>query len=264
MDFSPWYHPIRRSIMDNQEEGFLRPQDIAPRQGVFPETMLVCFSNRMITLLGKRYPVKAIGSHFAGVPLPIYSFSFKQQEMGIYLTCPGAPASAVFLEETISRGAKRFLFFGSCGSLDGKATEGKLIIPEKAFRDEGTSAHYGAQGDWVTVRSAGTLASLFKQMEVPFISCPVWTTDAPYRETPSKIARLRALGCLAVEMECAGIMAVSDFRNVDAYQFLYTSDRLDGPQWEKGETKEAQVLSVALEAAAMLNSCATECNKRVF
>lgn len=35
-----------------------------------------------------------------------------------------------------------------------------------------------------------------------------------------------------VEMECASIMAVSEKRNLEAYQFLYTEDTLYGGKWD--------------------------------
>ena len=41
-----------------------------------------------------------------------------------------------------------------------------------------------------------------------------WTTDAFYRETPGKVRKYRAEGCLAVEMEAAAFMAVARFRGV--------------------------------------------------
>jgi purine-nucleoside phosphorylase len=41
-----------------------------------------------------------------------------------------------------------------------------------------------------------------------------WTTDAFYRETPDKVARRRAEGCLTVEMETSAFFALAQFRQV--------------------------------------------------
>jgi uridine phosphorylase len=58
-----------------------------------------------------------------------------------------------------------------------------------------------------------------------------WTTDAPYRETPNKIARRKEEDCLTVEMESAGMMAVAQFRDVIFGQVLYGGDDLSGSEW---------------------------------
>ena len=44
---------------------------------------------------------------------------------------------------------------------------------------------------------------------------------APYRETANKIAKRKAEGCLSVEMESAGLMAVAQFRKVILGQIFY-------------------------------------------
>lgn len=41
-------------------------------------------------------------------------------------------------------------------------------------------------------------------------------------------------GCIAVEMECAGVQAVCDFRGLELYNFLFSGDLLDAPEWEGG------------------------------
>jgi len=59
-----------------------------------------------------------------------------------------------------------------------------------------------------------------------------WTTDAIYRETPDRVARRRAEGCLTVEMEMAAFCAVAQFRGVLFGQILYGGDDLSGENWD--------------------------------
>lgn len=216
------------------EEGILKPEFIAPRQEGFPETVIVCFHPRFVEALGKKVKLTEIGHIFAGCSFTIYGFDWEGRKLGIYVTCQGSPASAVFLEEVISRGARRFIFFGTCGSLDSKLTHAKVIVPTRAFRDEGVSAHYGATEPWQPIPSADRLIQALSTLGVPFVSGPIWTTDAPYRETPSKIKSLKEQGAIAVEMECASLMAVAAFRHIELYQFIFPADKLDGPEWDKG------------------------------
>jgi purine-nucleoside phosphorylase len=62
-----------------------------------------------------------------------------------------------------------------------------------------------------------------------------WTTDAIYRETPTKIAQRRAEGCITVEMEAAAFFAVAQFRGVRFGQLLYGGDDVSGAAWDNRE-----------------------------
>ena len=68
----------------------------------------------------------------------------------------------------------------------------------------------------------------------------------------------REAGCGVVEMECASVMAVGQFRGVEVYQFLYAADCLDGEAWDRrilGNMPQGlrdRILLVALEAASRL------------
>lgn len=47
------------------------------------------------------------------------------------------------------------------------------------------------------------------------VMAKVWTTDAIYRETTAKLEARKKEGCVAVEMELAGVQAVCDFYEWD-------------------------------------------------
>lgn len=48
------------------------------------------------------------------------------------------------------------------------------------------------------------------------------TTDAIYRETKAKFEARKSEGCIAVEMELAGVQAVCDYYGWNLYDFLVT------------------------------------------
>ena len=48
------------------------------------------------------------------------------------------------------------------------------------------------------------------------------TTDAIYRETKAKLEARKSEGCIAVEMELAGVHAVCDYYGWNLYDFLVT------------------------------------------
>ena len=68
---------------------------------------------------------------------------------------------------------------------------------------------------------------IFDELKLPSIQGRVWTTDALYRETKAKLKARKAEGCIAVEMELAGVESVCDFYGWNVYDFLVTGDVLD-------------------------------------
>ena len=140
------------------------------------------------------------------------------------------------MEELSAIGARNFVFLGSAGNLidDNDA----LIVPEKALRDEGTSYHYiESLDDFIKVETADFTASFLEEAKIPFRKGNTWTTDCFYRETKSAIGLVKEKGCICVEMECASIMAVAKSKNLNAYQLLFTADKLSSEDWDIGRLK---------------------------
>lgn len=66
----------------------------------------------------------------------------------------------------------------------------------------------------------------------PYVEGTTWTKDAPYRETRQKVNRRKEQDALCVEMECAGMQALCDFRGTEFFQFFYAGDNLDHSDWQ--------------------------------
>lgn len=118
------------------------------------------------------------------------------------------------MEELIASGAHRFLFAGVAGSLQPALPIGALALATSAIREDGTSYHY-LPPDRVP-RSSGVLTQRLRDAAgaagargQALAEGPVWTTDAVYRETSTKVARYAAQGAVAVEMEAAALFAVA-------------------------------------------------------
>ncbi len=115
-----------------------------------------------------------------------------------------------------------------------------------------------AQSVWDVLRQSKlpTSASLFREVlkehNCHFVEGLTWTTDALYRETPERVARRRAQGAITVEMECAGMQALCDFRKTGFFQFLYAGDNLGGESWDPrslgGSVRLDDKLKIALLA----------------
>lgn len=236
----------------------IEPNETKTPLAGMPETIITPVSWEYTAILNERYGLKRFAVLVCGDKVPVFTFEYRGRTFGFYRSMLGGPAAALLLEEMIALGAKRFIFFGSCGSLDHSLTAGNLIVPTAALRDEGTSYHYAPADDFIRVPTADRMAAILTELNVPFRLAKTWTTDAFYRETRANAEDRKARGCSVVEMECASVMAVGAFRGVDVYQFLYATDSLAGDAWDSGilsRTPEAlreKVLDVALETAYRL------------
>jgi uridine phosphorylase len=108
-------------------------------------------------------------------------------------------------------------------------------VPIAAIRDEGTSYHYLPPDREVhpSPEAVQAIVKVLSDHEIPYRLGKTWTTDAPYRETPRKVLRRRAEGCLTVEMEAAAFFAVAQFRDVTIGQILYGGDDVSGEaEWD--------------------------------
>ncbi len=144
--------------------------------------------------------------------------------------------------------------FGSAGSLDEEKTEGKFVIPTEAYRDEGMSYHFAPPADYITIKNHSKIAEIFRELNVPHVEGRVWTTDAFSRETVGQIRKRRAEGCIAVEMEVAGVQSVCDFYGFELYNFLQTGDVLSTDSYRVHKLSDANhsfdKFYIALEIAA--------------
>lgn len=246
------------NTFDNDSDEIICPQDAITVIDGFPEVIISVFSHKFNDLLLTTFKVNQIDEMTGGRKIPIYKFIYGGKEIGFYHTLLGGSASGALLEEVIAKGGKKILFFGSCGSLDKEMTAGHLIIPVEAYRDEGTSYHYAPASDYIKICSAEKLIEIFDSLKVPYTKTKTWTTDSFYRETQKNVEARKNDGCKVVEMECASIMAVGQFRGVDVYQFLYAADCLDESVWDKRilgnmpDTLRERLLKIALETAIRL------------
>ena len=245
---------------DPDSGAILNPWDAVEPVEDLPETIIGIFNPKFYAILENIAALEECAVLKGnGCRRPVYRFEYKGQTLGIFHTMLGGSASAAMLEELIAMDAKRVLYFGSSGALDRNLVEGHLVVPTAAYRDEGVSYHYMPASDYIEIKTADALCSILDSLNVPYVKARTWTTDAVYRETRANMAARKAEGCAVVEMECASVMAVGQFRKVPVYQFLYAADCLDAAQWDKRflgnmpEDMRERILTVALNVAAKLN-----------
>ncbi len=219
---------------------------------------LIIFSKDIHTHLLNTYECEEIGVLTAcNGNTSIYKMNYKGTDIAFYLTGIGsAVASTMCYEASWQTGATKFIMFGSCGSLNREKTEGKFIVPTESYRGEGCSYYYAEPADYIEIKNSNKLSAIFKKLGVPHVLGKVWTTDSMLRETAGLVAQRKAEGCIAVEMELAGVQAVCDFYNLELYNFLEAGDVLESSGYEVEGLYNANhnlgKLYIALETALCL------------
>jgi len=220
---------------DFNKEAIIDPDMVHTPIENFPETVISIFShhlfNRIVDLLGG---VQIAQTKDVDGIWPVYEVTYRGKRFAMYKARLGAPACVGSFEDIIPMGAKRLILLGNCGVLDKSIAECGIIIPTKAIRDEGTSYHYAPASDYIDVNTKhiDLFTSILREYGYPYVMGTTWTTDAFYRETRDKVARRKEMGAICVEMECAAMQAMCNFRGVEYFQFLYAADNLDNTKWD--------------------------------
>jgi uridine phosphorylase len=217
---------------DPSPEAIIEPGRVLKRLDI-SEYCVLCFFQDVITAACEQ----AVCVHHLGSEIgknPVYDLVLDGKRITVIHPGVGAPLAAGFLEEAIALGCRKFIACGGAGVLDREIAVGHVVVPTSAVRDEGTSYHYLPPSREVTASAPAVTAieTVLKRHQVPYLTGKTWTTDALYRETPAKIARRKAEGCLTVEMEASAFFAVAQFRNVTFGQILYGGDDISGDVWD--------------------------------
>lgn len=147
----------------------------------------------------------------------------------------GAPMAVLSLEKLIVLGAKRLLVYGWCGSLSNEVTVGDVLLPTWAISEEGTSRHYPVKGRPESSTSIRKfLLDSLQKAGKKVVEAPMWTTDAPYRETREKVDKYALQGVMGVDMEFAALCTVAAFRKVEMAAVMLVSDELTHTDWKSG------------------------------
>lgn len=211
---------------DNKTEPMITMEAFGPRQEKVVDKCIIIFSHIIYDYMLEKFKCEQI-AHIGGCDggMPIYKFNNDGEDIAFYKSMIGsAGAAQLTIEANWLTGAEKFIMFGSCGNLNKELTEGKFIIPTEAYRDEGMSYHYAPPADYIKVKNADKMAEIFEELNIPYVKGKTWTTDAMLRETKGNAMKRRDEGCIAVEMEVAGVQAVCDYYGHELYDFLAAGD----------------------------------------
>lgn len=220
---------------DNKTSPIISLKDFYGKQKHIVDVCMIVFSKVIFDCVLAIYPCEEIAVMEAcNGESPIYKFNQAGKDIAIYLSALGSTSAAQqCIECNWLTGATKFVMFGSAGSLNSKMTTGRFVVPTEAYRDEGLSYHYAPPTDYIAIRNHSRTAEFLGELGIPYVEGRIWTTDAMLRETTGQVKARQEEGCLAVEMEVAGVQSVCDFYGFELFVFLVTGDVLSLTDYNK-------------------------------
>lgn len=215
---------------DDAKTAKLNPSNFADQTFETDKLIITFFPEALEKLIaeGNIVPERTIGGEN-----PILIYRFLTEPVLITLGYVGCPACAGNLDLFHAMGIEKVMFCGGGGVLDKSIEVGQILVVDGAIRDEGFSYHYIAPSRIIYTEPETTekITWYLDQNSVSYLRGLVWTTDAIFRETPEKIEKRKSEGAKIVEMEQAGCIAVSRFRNFRYGALIYGGDDLSGEEW---------------------------------
>lgn len=168
----------------------------------------------------------------------------------------GAPMAVDTIETLNALGVENVISVGMIGGFAEDIQVGNVVIPDRAYVEEGTSLHYFERLDYSQPNP-----ELFKKLanDVPgHRIAPIISTDAPYRQTFRKEQLWRDRDCVGVDMETSALFSVGKYLGLNVAAVLVVSDKHpmnpDGEKWQWKITKELRkkVIYQAMDFALSL------------
>ncbi|MFO7891642.1 MAG: nucleoside phosphorylase [bacterium] len=212
----------------------------------FSKYVILGFSPFLYSYIKKEF--SGVSTGYVNKLFPYYTFKFDSQLITFQFPGLGAPLTGALLEESIALGGEIFIFFGSTGILKEDIVQDNLIIPSGALRDEGTSFHYIQSGrySYPDKHLMSLINKTFKKSGYVTHKGRVWTTDGVYRETPSKIQKVKREGCIAVDMEASALFTIAKFHKKRIAGFFVPSDLVSLKGWKQYKSGNDKIKPVKL------------------
>ena len=249
-------------IVFSNDEGVIQSKGIKfyeKEKITLPSIGVGVFSKELYNDVIQKFNCKKVGyMSTANLDRDVYILNYKGADITFFMAGVTAPVIAGDIEELSVSGVKKYIIFGNCGVLDSTIEDCSIIIPNRAYREEGTSYHYVPASETIELnpKYKEEFKEVLKEYDFDYREGPTWTTDAIYRETKEKVEYFKNKGVLTVEMEGSTIAAVCQRLNLDYFTFYYAGDNLDSVEWEERSLngmvnldKKKEVMNLSLSLA---------------
>ena len=168
----------------------------------------------------------------------LYNFDSNGYTLGILPYAVGSSYSVLVAEQLFVSGCKVLISVTSAGVINNQSHQ-KFALIKSSIRDEGTSYHYlpPDKEAGINEQLLSLLGKNAQALDCPFSIGNSWTTDAPYRETPSAIDAMKKENVTCVEMEASALYALSAVKNYNIICFAHLTNSMAqvAGDFEKGE-----------------------------
>ncbi len=207
-----------------------------------------------IVILGEGIGGIVTANHLA----KLYNFKIKNIELGIIGYAVGGSFAVLLAEQLFVSGCKLIISVTSAGVIYSPPNGTNYILIKNALQDEGTSYHYLPPElvSKINPKILKELLPLLKKKNIHLKIGDSWTTDAPYRETPSAIMQAKKKKINAVEMEAASLYAFAKAKDKSVVCFAHLTNTMAQYEgdFEKGpENGSLDWLYVIYNTAKTLN-----------
>jgi uridine phosphorylase len=230
----------------------------------FPKNCMMTFFNEVLEKYLEKTNAEKIGEYRSEMRnFPVWKVKYNDLEICLIQAVVASGSIAMMTDFLIGGGVKNLIVCGVCGVLS-EIPSGDVILPISALRDEGASYHYLPPKREILLNEIPVKAikTTLEKNNVNYYECKTWTTDGFFRETIDMVNYRKEEGCSVVEMECATIAAVSEFRKILFGQLLYSGDIIIGNKeydernWWNNLTAREKLFHLSLESLYELNKTA--------
>lgn len=215
-----------------------------------PTTALLLYM-RGLESIKEKYKLELISEEFPRFlnSCPIYKAP--ENEICLLDGGRGAPMAVDTIEVLKAYGVETIISIGLMGSIAEEIDVGDIVIPSKAYVEEGTSLHYYKRIEYSTPDLE--LLNIISEKSSNSIIRPIITTDSIYRQTYYKEKLWRDKGCVGIDMETSALMSVGKYLNMNVCSALMVSDKhpIDKFQkswgWKLTESKRQEFLENMLD-----------------
>ena len=168
------------------------------------------------------------------------------------------------VELTSAEGVRRlpireyYISAGMCGAFAEGVNVGDVIVPNRAYVEEGTSLHYYESIDYAEP-DAELLEIMLKLPDTKML--PIVSTDGVYRQTYKKEQLWRWKGAAGVDMETSAMLSVGKYIGVRTAALLTASDKHPmnpgDPKWKWSMTQDLRIKTAELALAAAIEAAET-------
>ncbi len=191
----------------------------------------------------------------------MYGFTgdYKGKKISVQGTGMGIPSISIYTNELIqSYGVKNLIRVGTCGSYQEHIKVRDLVIAMAASTDSNINRNRFNGMNYAPTASFKLLKRSYDIAVVKGLDPKVgniFSSDTFYNDSPEEWKRWAQFGCLAVEMEAAGLYTLAAKYGVDALTLLTVSDHLltgEATSAEERQTSFTKMIEVALETVNSL------------